>query len=166
MAERTVVIFDQRLTYTGLFSVAELYKIIDEFLWTKKWDKRENKNVETVTPEGKYIELDLEPWIKITDYVRLILKIRLYMSDIKEVEVTKDGRKMKLNQGKVQIIFDGYIETDYEHRWEQKPMLFFLRTLFDRYVFKSYMEKYAAKVTEDLNLLHTTIKSFLNLYRY
>jgi len=166
MSEREVVVDKMRLTYEGLFDVTELYKLIDRFLKEKGYDKRERKNIERVTPEGKFIEIEIEPWKKITDYAMNIIKLRMIMTDVKEVEIEKDNVKMKLNQGKIQMVFDGYIETDYENRWESKPLFFFLRTLFDKYFFKPYTSGFQKNVIDDINHLHLEIKSFLNLYRY
>jgi len=165
MSERDTVVNKFRLTYSGLFSVLDFYTMIDEYFEDKGYDKREKKNAERVTPEGKYIELHLEPWKKITDYAKSVIAVRIVMTDIKEVEVEKEGVKIKLNQGNIQMVFDAYLETDYEHRWEMKPMFFFLRTIFDKFVFKSYTVSFKNEIKADVDHLIVMIRSFLNLYR-
>ena len=166
MSERTVVVDKLRLTYEGLFSVSELYKFIDEYFEDKGYDKREKRNIENVRPEGKYIEIEIEPWKKVTDYAINIIRIRMIFQNIKEVEVEKDGQKMTLNQGKAHFVFDGYMETDYFHRWEGKSVFFVIRTIFDKYVYAPFTAGFAVGVKEDLLHLHSNIKAFLNLYRY
>src|SRR3989344_8752862 len=149
MAERDVVIERYRLTYEGLFKVLDLYTTMDEFFEDKGYDKREKKNIEKVSPEGKYIEIHVETWKKMTDYAKSVIGVRVVMSDIKEVEIEKDGVKVKLNQGKVQFVFDAWLETDYEHRWEMKPMFFLVRTIFDKYFFKNYTISFKNEVASD-----------------
>lgn len=166
MAERQIIVDHMRLGYEGLFDVTQLYTMINEWFREKGYDKKEKKNLESVTPTGKYIELELEPWKKITDYAKFVIKLRILMKDIKEVEIMRDGIKAKINQGSITIVFDGYLETDYENRWEQKPTFFFLRTLFDKFVFKPYTERFKARLIDEVNQLHTNVKAFLNLYRY
>jgi hypothetical protein len=166
MAEHEIVIEQMRLTYEGLFSVRELYKMITEWLEEKGYDQKEVKNTEVVKPEGKYIEIMIEPWKKYTDYVKSIIKLRMIFSDIKEVEVEKDGVKVKLNQGKAQFVFDAHLVSDYENRWEAKPTFFFIRTLFDKYFYKPVMSGYRTQLKEYTMDLHSRIKAFLNLYRY
>jgi hypothetical protein len=166
MPEREVVVDKLRLTYEGLFSVGELYKMIDEWFRWKGYDKRENKNIEVVKPEGKFIEIELEPWKKVTDYAKNVIKIRIQMNDIKEVEVEKDNTKLKLNQGRVHFVFDGFLETDYEARWEGKPIFYFIRTVFDKYFYKPFTAGFERGVKEDVMHLHGQIKAFLNLYRF
>lgn len=166
MAERDYIVDKLSLTYEGLFSVKDLYKMIDEWFRWKGYDKREKKNIEIINPEGKYIELVLEPWKKVTDYAKNVIGIRIQMFDIKEVEVEKDNTKIKLNQGKVHFVFDGILETDYEARWEGKPIFYFLRTVFDKYFYKPFTQGFQAGVAADVKDLHGQIKAFLNLYRF
>ena len=83
-----------------------------------------------------------------------------------QTENEKDGKKVKLNKGDIQMIFDAFLETDYENRWETKPMYYFLRTLVDKYIFRVYTGKFVGNLAADVKDLHTRIKSFLNLYKY
>ncbi len=166
MAETKTVVDKLRIIYEGIFSMPELYAIIDNWLREKGYDKMEKKNIEKITPEGKNIELLLQPWKKITDYAKIILNIRLIATGITEVEVEREGVKVKMNKGRVQVVFDGWLVTDWENRWEGKPIFFFLRQIFDRYVFKPYTIGYENAVAKDTADLHGEIKGFLNLYRY
>ena len=166
MPEREVVVDKLRLTYEGIFSVSELYKLIDEWFRWKGYDKRENKNIEIVKPEGKFIEIELEPWKKVTDYAKNVIKIRIQMFDIRDVEVEKDNTKLKLNQGKVHFVFDGYLETDYEAKWDGKPIFYFIRTVFDKYLYKPFTTGFERGVKQDVMHLQGQIKAFLNLYRF
>ena len=165
MAERETLVDNYRLQYEGLFSVIDLYTMIDEYFEEKGYDKREKKNIERVTPEGKFIEIELEPYKKITDYAKSTIKVRLQMKDIKEVVVEKDGVKVKLNQGSIHLVFSCFLETDYEGKWETKPMFYFLRVLYDKFIYSSYTSQYKGEVVNDFNLLISQIRSFLNLYR-
>lgn len=165
MSEREVLIDKMRLTYEGLFDVVELYKLIDRFLKEKGYDKRERHNSERVTATGKFIELEIEPWKKITDYVQNVIKLRIVLTDVKEVVIKKGNTKVKLNKGRARLVFDCYMETDYENRWEGKPMFFFLRTILDKYIFKPYTSGYRKNAMDDCNHLYNKIKAFFNLYK-
>jgi hypothetical protein len=166
MAEKEKVIDELRLQYEGLFDINELYHTIDRWFREKQYDKREIKNVEFVKPEGKYVELWLMPWKKITDYAKIEIKIRLIIENLKEVEVEKDNHKVKMNQGTIKMVIDGFLTTDYENKWEGKPTYVFIRTLFDKFIYKGYTSRFKGQVSEDVNHFHTTLKSFLNLYRF
>lgn len=166
MSEKKLVIDQLKLNYQGLFEVNELFKAVDAWFYEKGYDKYEKKNEEQVLPTGREIVLELRPWKKITDYAKNEIRVRMFMHNIKEVEIEKDGTKVKLNQGEIQIIFDGYMETDYENKWENKPLFFFIRTLFDKYIYRGYTSKFEGNLVDDVHDLHTRIKAFLNIYRY
>ncbi|MDP2750223.1 MAG: hypothetical protein Q8O89_05300, partial [Nanoarchaeota archaeon] len=91
--ERELVVDRIRLTYEGLFDAKDLFAIMDKFFREKGYDKRELRNIEQVKPEGKYVELEVIPWKKTTDYFRNELWVRTILSELKEVEVEKDGVK-------------------------------------------------------------------------
>ncbi|MEE9525210.1 MAG: hypothetical protein V3V78_01215 [Candidatus Woesearchaeota archaeon] len=166
MAEKKLVIDQLKLTFEGLFDLNGLYRSIDAWFYEKGYDKFEKKNYEQVLPTGKDIEIELMPWKKTTDYFKNILRIRMKFTNVKEIEVEKQGIKLKLQQGRVMMIFDAYLESDYEHKWDERPMFFFLRTLFDKYVFKGYFRKAEKWLVNDLYQLHGRIQQFLNIHRY
>lgn len=166
MSEKKLVIDQLKLTYEGIFDLNGLYRMIDSWFYEKGYDKWELKNYEQVMPHGKDITIELLPWKKITDYFKNTIRIRINGVGIKDIEVEKKGVKLKLNQGKIMMIFDGYLESDYEHRWEKKPYFFLIRTVFDKYLFKRYFNKFEKWLINDVYDIHGRIQRFLNLYRY
>ncbi len=166
MPERRIVVDELRLEYEGLFDVKEFFRLIENFFYDRKYDKREIKNIEQVTPSGKNIEVVLMPWRTISDYAKYEIKLRIWIKGMKNVDVVKDDTKLKLQQGKIIMIIDGYLTTDVEGHWEGKPFFFFLRTIFDKYIFRLYTSKWEAGLVEHVKELHTEIKSFLNLQRF
>jgi hypothetical protein len=166
MPERDQVIDKYRIQYEGLFSVSELYKLVETWFEERNYDKREIKNVEIVKPDGKYIEIDIEPWKKISDYAKVVIHLKYIMKNITEVEIERDNLKVKLNQGILILIFDAWIETDHEGRWENKPTFFFLRTVFDKYIYKPYTMGYRSHCGAEAKALISHVKGFLNLYRH
>ncbi|MBW2996534.1 hypothetical protein KY332_04510 [Candidatus Woesearchaeota archaeon] len=166
MAERKLVVDQLKLTYEGIFDLNGLYRTIDAWFYEKGYDRYEKKNYEQVLPTGKDIEIELMPWKKTTDYFKNILRIRMKFTNINDVDVEKKGVKLKLQQGRIMMIFDAYLESDYEHKWDVKPMFFFLRTIFDKYIFRGYFKKFEKWLVNDLYQLHGRIQQFLNIHRY
>ena len=166
MAERLIVVDKERLEYQGLFDAKAVLQTMDA--WTK--DKRywliEKRHGEATKPEGKYIDMEYEPFKKFTDYAKSIIKIRAQFNDVKDVVIERDGRKVKLQDGKIIIILDGILETDYEHRWEGKPIFYVLRTIFEKYVYTPFISGFERGVKEDVMSLKNNLKAFLNLTRY
>lgn len=166
MSEKKLVIDQMKLTYEGLFDIQGLWRIINSWFYEKGFDMWELKNYEQVLPTGKDIEIEIMPWKKPTDYFKNSIRIRIKITDAKDVEVEKEGVKLKLNQGKLRIIFDAYIESDYENKWESVPIFYFLRAIFDKYIFRPHFNRFEKWLVNDVYDLHGRIQKFLNLYRY
>ncbi len=154
------------LAYEGLFDLHELYVLINQWLKDKGFDLREQRNQEQVRPNGRFIEVEMLPWKKITDYARHVIRLNIRILNMKDAVVEEDNKRVKLNKGMIKMVMDGYLDTDYEDRWESKPFYFFIRTLFDKFVYRTYSTQYEELLVENCIQLHSTIKAFLNLYQY
>ena len=163
---RRLVVDHLKITYEGLFSVTDLYQAVDNFFREKGFDKREVRNAEYIKPEGKYIEIEMMPWKKVSDYARHVIRVDMKMFRIKEVIVAQDGHKVKLNKGRINVIIDGFLDTDYEGRWETRPAFVFLRTVFDKFIYKTNVGEAEGLLVENVNQVHGMVKAMLNLYRY
>ena len=161
-----MLVEELKLDYEGLLEVAELYKLVDRWFKDKGYDKVELKNLEQVTPEGRYIELDLKPYKTMTDYVKYEIRIRMRGYNIKDVDIEREGKKHKMQQGKILMILDAWFVTDHMKRWESNPYWFFLRTVFDKFVYRGPLARMEAGLLDDVSQLQIKMKSFLNLYRY
>jgi len=166
MTEKTLVVDQLKLSYEGLFDLGELYALIDGWFYEKGWDKYERLNQEQITPAGRQIRLILEPWKSVTDYFKLIIRIKAHFVDVKDVEVEKEGQRFKLNQGEIKFIFDGYVVSDRRGLWNSRPLYWFLSIVFNKYIFKEHYNKAERWLLSDLDDLYQKIKSFLNVYKY
>jgi len=166
MVEKKLVIDQLKLSYEGLFDFSELYRLIDGFFFERGYDKVEVVNQEQVTSGGKQIRIIMEPEKGITDYFKLIVKIRLHAIDLKEIEVEKDKAKLRLNQGQLKITFDGYVISDRSGTWEKSPFFWLIRVFSDKFIFRDHYNKAEKWLVSDIEDLQQKIKSFLNLHRY
>lgn len=166
MAEVRIIVDHMKLIYNGLFDVNDLFRAIDAWLFERGYEKYTNRADEILTPTGKFIEWESRPWKKISEYNRYFMKIRILMYDVKKVDVVHENKKIKLSQGRSIITFDGFIEFDYEHRWDEKPLLLFFRTLYDKFIYKAYTERFEQQLSFDMHQLYDHIEKFFNTYKY
>jgi hypothetical protein len=166
MPEKKIVIDGLELSYEGLFDLNDLLKAIDKYARERGYAKREKRRQEIVRPGGKEFSMELRPTKIKTEYYALMIKIRINITNLQEVEVLKNKVKTKLNKGNVSMVFDAWALTDFRRRWEQKPLYYFLRTLVDKFIYKFYSDKFHGELIEDCHFLHTNIKAYLNLHRY
>jgi hypothetical protein len=166
MVERTVLVDKQKLTYEGIFIVRELYTVIDQFLEKKSYLRKEKTSSEIVTKTGRKIIQKYEIGKQLSDYARSVIQVNMCLEDVKDLEIKKEGMKKNVNQGKVTLILDLYLEYDFENRWENKPGFFFIRVLFDKYIFKPFTTNYEKMISKDYKEFKNEIMASLNLYKY
>lgn len=166
MAETQIIIREKTLEYEGLFDPKELYTIIDEFYRSNHFDRNEFTNSEHVYKDGKQLRLDVRPYKKISDYVKIEVKIELFASHLKEQLIEIKGIKKKLYKGHVKIMFTGYLITDYEGSWEMKPFYYLLRMLVDKFIYKGYLEEAKNYLVSTINKSFNEIRTYLNMHRF
>lgn len=166
MAERKLIIDHLKFKYEGLFNLTELYEIISGWFFEKGWDWYEKINEEQVTSTGKQIRLVLEPWKSISDYHKLAVRIKVNFTDIKEVEVEHRGKKLRLNQGEIRMIFDGYVVSDRKNKWSEKPFYWFLSIIIEKYLLRSPLTRTEKWLKSDVDDLYNKIKDYLNVFKY
>ncbi len=162
MAEKDEV-FSGKTKYTGIWDFKETYRFLYDWFVDKGYSITEKGYTEKIKPNGKEIEIKWEAKKKISDYFRFIIKANWRVLGLTEVEVQKEGAKIKMNKGDVEIKFTAILEKDYEHRWENSPLLKFLRGIYERYIIKSRIEDYEDKLVGEVDEVIAQVKSFLAL---
>jgi hypothetical protein len=163
MSEKNLYLDGLELDYEGTFDIKELLKTIDGLIKQRGYSKGEKRREEVIREKGKAFSMELRPVKKKTDYFVLMIKMRIHITDMTDVEVIKDDMKTMMNKGKVSILFDAWTTTDYEFRWEKKPLFYFLRNLFERTIYKFHTDRFAGELVEDTRFIMNNIRAFLNL---
>lgn len=165
MSDLRIIVDHLKLEYSGLMDVKELFRLISSFCREREYQKKEDKNHEHNKPEGKYIEYEISPWKKVSDYYRYVIKIRMLFQQLNKVEIVKDKKKVQIDKGKVIIYLDGYIEHDYSNRWDDRPLFLFIRTMYDKFIYKMYTEKFEQMLVHEVQDLYNELEKFLNISR-
>lgn len=166
MSEKQLVVDGLELKYSGIFDMNELLQTIDKYTGKRGYAKGEKRREEKVAPSGKEFSMELRHTKKKTDYFQLMIKMRLSITNLKDVEVVKDNIKKKMQQGNVLIIFDAWTTTDMEWRWEQKPLFIFFREIFERLIYKFHKDRYYNELSDDCHFVYENVKAHLNLFKY
>ena len=157
-------VYESKFKFSGLFEFKETYNFMYNWLSDYGYFLIEEKTyTEKIKPEGKEVEIIWNARKKVSDYFRFYLNIRWLVTGMTSVEVEKGGNKYKMNKGSVEIKITGYLEKDYEHRWETTGLTKFLRGVYDRYVIRARIEDYMKKIMEEIDELVASTKSYLEL---
>lgn len=166
MGHVKIVVDHEKIDYSGPFDGGDMFRMIDQFLMERGFDKKQDKDFEQNTERGKFIEWQISPWKKITEYIRYIIKIRVLGYDILKSDIIKNDKKTKVDNGRLIVVIDGFVEYDYDSKWEDRPLLHFLRTIYDYFVFKAYTERFEQRLTHDIHHLIDQIEKFFNISRH
>ena len=163
MVEKKHIVTELKLSYNGPLSIEEFYREVENWMSEKGMQKDLKRKSEDVTSKGKKIEWIAEAWKEITPFVKHVVRVRVLFNDVKEVRIKRKGHSVRVNQADVLIVIDGILETKLSKQWHQKPSFFFLRALYDKYIWKIWSERHDDAVVEDSYDLHKRLKAFLNL---
>jgi len=167
MVEKNLVINSRTITYKGIFKIREIFKTVNDALEKLGYQKSEKKTEETVTPSGKKTFVEIRPYKIKTNYVTLMIKIKIMINNVVEVSRPVDGVNTNFQQGEVRVIFDAWSLTDWEARWGMKPTIFFLKAWIFKWFYRLPSEEvYIGELSSDTGYIHDQIKSLLNLYKY
>lgn len=166
MSEIKYLIDGKQVQYEGLFDMKGLFKAIDDFFRERGYDRLETKNFEEVYESGRQITIELLPYKKPNDYLKMEIRVYAFFKNLKEKIVEVNGDKKKLFHGRAEFWFDCNLYTDFEHRWEDRVVFYFLRTITDKYIRQSTTSMAEELAIKDCTDVIDLVKSFLNMNRY
>ena len=162
MAEKDKIA-SEKVKYDGIFDFKDVYRFLYTYATDLEYEVEERQYVEKNTARGKEIEINWVAKRKISDYFKFHIQMRWLILGMTDVEVAKDGAKVKMNKGSFEITFSAYLEKDYENRWSETAFLKFLRGVYDNYIIRGRISDYEDKITEDMVELVEQLKAFLVL---
>lgn len=166
MTEYKNLSYGESFKYKGLIDFKSLYRLIDKWFKQRDYDKVEFFNFEETYETGKQITLELRPYKKLSDYVKIEIRLKIVLEKLKETIIEQEGIKTSLMKGQGTFTFETFLITDYEGHWSTRPFYFFTKTLMDKFIYRSYTERYEDTLIKDKDKIRREIKSFLNMTRF
>ena len=163
MGEKYGVSKGESITYEGPLRVKDTIKQVKNWIEENGYGWNEKEHIETISPDGKYIEISAISESKLTDYAKHEIKLKIKFENIKDKVVDKQ----RMQTGKFSLTIDAALLTDYAERWkDDKPALYLLRVFFEKYIYSPYAEQMKKDLREDVDALKHRISAYLNLFRY
>lgn len=151
------------LEYEGIFSLRELIDMIKDLAGDKGYFPFEPKHAESIKEEGKYLFIEISLKRKLSDYARGEITLNVEADNVKEKIVTLGEQKKKVHDGKLKVSMDAALITDYEQRWETKPLFWTMRKLFEMYIYSPVIGDYRNSLKADADWVFQNVRSYLNL---
>ncbi len=164
--EKNLVVNNRELNYKGIFRADELFSVINRAIEDRAYEKREKKTEELVTDSGRQTYVELRPFKEMSDYVTLMIKIKISLNNVTETVEEFQDEKKKFQKGDVQLVFDAWSLTDYENRWGMKPWVFFMKGVINKLIYTFPLESgFTSDLVYDTAYIYAKVKKFLNLYQ-
>jgi hypothetical protein len=167
MVELYTTVAGEQISFEGLFTMEDLFRIIDKYFRMKGFDKKLIFDEEFQTPTGKYFHIKAEYYKKVDSYIRMQTRMWLYINNYHPVEKEVEGNKIKTAHGKISMTFDAFLQTEYFKLFpDSKPFYFLFKVFYEKYMASSrilYWDKVSKHV---INELKTEVSSYLNLNKF
>ncbi len=165
MSEKNLIINNREIEYHGVFKASDIFNTINKALEARGFGKREKRSEEVVTDEGRKTYIELRPGKIKTNYMAFMIKIKIRLDNVTDVVKETDGVKKKCEQGDVSIAFDSWLMSDYETRWGQKVLVYFMKGFINKYIYRWPMEKgYPGELASDTAYIYGQLKKLFDSY--
>ncbi len=167
MPQKDIILPKLKVTEKSVFSLDEVYKLMYRWFELHNYDFQEQEYRDEEMGDGsKHIEIKWYAEKKIDNYFKYVIEIGFLVLGLVEVEIDKGGIKAKSHKGQIEMQFRAYIIKDYDKKWENNPLMRFLREIYDKKLIRSRIEGYESELYEETYKLINDIKAFLNLHRF
>ncbi len=163
MVEKDQII-KEKLDHSGIFNFSELYTFMHSWLKDNLYGVNEEKYSEKVSGAARDISFEWKATRDISDYFRIEHTIRFEITGLTEVEVEIDGKKKKMNKGKIAMEIKGVLIKDRKNTWEETSAVYkFLREVYDKYIIPTRIDAMENKVEGDARSFKDEVKAYLEL---
>jgi len=166
MANKITLLDSEKITYENVFDLKELYKHLYEWLTWRKYDVSEKKYKLKVKPTGNDMEIKWEATKFIDEYSMFLIEMKALLVGVTDVEVQKDGAKIKMQKGEITIDVSAHLITDRQDVWASRPHFIFLQRFYEKYLYKGAIDRMKGELWKVGWDFYNEAKAFLNLYRF
>ena len=152
-----------RIKRTGVFDLKHLYTMIYNHLADLGYHMNEKSYSEKGGKYGKEVRFFWNPYKKVTDYFRFDLDLKFLIVNLKEMEIVREGKKIRMNTGGIDIKITGYLSTDWKKKWDSSWFNNMLRKIYDDYIIRARIDEYEDKVVYEMDELTQKIKDYLSM---
>ena len=170
-----------KIKYRDVFSLRNLYIMFHELLTEEGWlgadGSPDHDDIETLYSENVYQKGihtgGKELWLwwraskfaegKYSTYLKNFLDIDAHVVYLQNVEVVHQGKKIKAQNGEIEMFFRARIESDYKGEWEKHKFLKHIKPIYDKRILHAEIYKREKELWRDVYRIQSKIKQYLQL---
>ena len=171
------------IIYKDVFNMKSLYAVMHLYLEEENWvdvnDKAEHQFIERYYLDKKMVPREIRFWWRAhrgdlnaratgNPYYTHYLDISANVINMVDVEIIKEGKKMKVQNGEISIKIIGRVVLDDNwpkpsKKWSAHPLLRFATHFLRHRLYKEELEQQKRILYRDMYRFHAMIKKYLEL---
>jgi len=157
-------IFSSKIKSKGIFSFKDFYQFMYDWQTSElELELAEEKYVEKLSGDTKEIVIEWKGKRKVTDYFQFEIKTKYRITQLKNIEITQNGKKIKTNEGDAEIAVKGTLIRDYKGKFETNALNKFLRSIYEKWVISSRIDQFEEKLIGNCDEILSQAKAYLDL---
>lgn len=149
----------------GIFDFSGLYSYMKKWMVDRHYEFHEKRFKEK--PKGHFFpDKEINWWAekKLTDYIMFRIDIYMHLWDTEHIQITKDGKKEEMVNGRMQVEIKGEIITDYSNEFEKSSFFKKIENFLNmRVLYKDILLKYLDSFDYELYAFENDIKKYLGM---
>lgn len=164
-----------KIKFKDIFDLKDFYVALHEWMLEHQWKDKEEGNDHW---ESLYYEMiraggakEMWLWWRLfkpapeASYLSYYLDLDFHVIGLTDMEVIKDGKKIKTNKGEVEISLNSFLELKYTSKFAEHPFLKFFEGMFTRRIYSSKTER-EKELYQEVYALNNYIRQWFKLKRY
>lgn len=162
--------------YKDIFDMKAFYEALHEWLNEFGWTDIQDKLDKYETFYGERIGRDgaKELWIRwrmhknpaAAAMLTYYLDFDFHCLQLVSTEVVREGKKLKVNKGEVEIIIKSFIDEKYKEKFANNPLLKHVSELFSNRIYNTVIDQRKKELYQEVYILLNFIKQWFKLKRY
>jgi hypothetical protein len=162
MAEKELQL-KEKVEYSGVFDFQGLYQYSHSWFKEAEYGVDEEEYIEKLKGNKKDIEVKWKAMKDVSDYFKFEHVIKFEIKEMGDVEAEINGKKRRMNQGKIKIDITGALIKDKDSKWDTAPFYRFMRDVYNKYIIPSRINELKNELGDDVRNFKEEIKAFLEL---
>jgi hypothetical protein len=163
MVEKDNVI-KEKIKHGGLGDLKAAYKYAYGWLENEGYTVIEDEYSEKASGDSKDITIKWTAARKITDYFKILLKLKWKVLGLKDVDVEIDGKKRSMNKyAEIEIEIVGILEKDYSSKWEGSAFNKFIRDIYNKFIIPQRIDQKEDQVKKEVQTFKEEMKAFFDI---
>ena len=157
--------FKGKIKQKGIFTFKKFYIFAYEYLKYEGYTVHEKRYLEEIEKQGKKIEITWIAEKNLSDYFKFVIQIDWLILRMNDIEVMKEGQKVKMQKGEPELKIKGLLYKDYDNKWET-PFFKNMRHIYDDHIIWKRIDSYKDKLLDETEEFIRQCKSYLTIEGY